>query len=90
MAGNAADLERAIAMYIAHEIGFDEFEVLFSELFLNRVPEGELSNADLDRYGDVNEKLMWTSLAPSAEERDLGWIDREQFRKWLTCAGDTA
>jgi hypothetical protein len=70
-------------MYLEEEIGFDEFEVLFSELFLNRIPEGTISSSAMDIYGAINEKLMWTALRPSLEERSLGWIDRSEFRKWL-------
>lgn len=83
MPEGAADLARAVRMYLDREIGFDEFELLFSELFLNRIPEGALSDAHLDAFGEINEKLMSTSAAPSAEARSFGWIDLEQFRQWL-------
>ena len=84
MTANTPDLARAVAMYLEEEIGFDEFETLFSELFLNKIPEGEISSSEMDVYGAINEKLMWTALAPSPEERSFGWIDRSEFRTWLT------
>lgn len=71
MTESAADLARAVEMYVQREIGFNEFELLFSELFLNRIPEGALSDADLEFYGEINEKLMWTSEEPSVEARSL-------------------
>lgn len=86
MTGSARDLARVVKHYLRGEIAFDEFESFFSGLFLDEIPEGALSAADLDRFGSINERLSWTSQCPTPEERDSGWIDRSQFRAWLEAA----
>lgn len=83
MTASSNDIVRAIRLYLAHEIGFDEFEALFTELFLNLIPEGTLTEGDLSTFGAINEKLMWTADGPNHEERSVGWIDRREFRSWL-------
>ena len=83
MAATARELARVVTMYLGGEIGFDEFEAFYSGLFLDEMPEGQLSDAELDLYGSIIEKLSWTSASPTDEERELGWIDRREFRLWL-------
>jgi hypothetical protein len=77
------ELRRAINFYVRREIGFDEFETLFNHLFIEVVPDGSLTEDELAYFGEVNEKLMWTSPDPTALDRTFGWLDAVEFREWL-------
>jgi len=60
-----------------------EFERAYGEYWVEDLPDGGLSEADFDFFAAVHEKLQWTGRDPSAESRQSGWIDYEEFRGWL-------
>lgn len=64
-------------------VGLDEFQKRFEYLFLDREEWPVLDYRDKEFFGVVLEKVGWTAENPSAEERQLGWMDFESFRRWL-------
>jgi hypothetical protein len=42
-----------------------------------------LDHADKEFFDIILDKVGWTSEAPSEEERRLGWMSFDEFRKWL-------
>jgi hypothetical protein len=60
-----------------------EFEHAYGEYWVEDLPDGALSETDFDFFSAVHEKLRWTGRDPSAESRESGWIDYEEFRVWV-------
>jgi hypothetical protein len=60
-----------------------KFEHAYGEYWIEDLPEGALSETDFDFFAAVYEKLQWAGRDPSAESRQSGWIDYEEFRTWL-------
>jgi hypothetical protein len=60
-----------------------EFERAYGEYRVEDQPDGALSEADFDFFAAVYERLEWTGRDPSAESRQSGWIDYEEFRAWV-------
>jgi hypothetical protein len=61
-----------------------EFERAYGEYWVEDLPDGALSEADSAFFEAIQEKLQWTGRDPSAESRQSGWIDYEEFRTWVT------
>ena len=61
-----------------------EFEHAYGDYWIEDLPDGALSEADFDFFAAIHEKLEWTGRDPSAESRQSGWIDYEEFRAWVS------
>jgi len=64
-------------------IGLSTFQRQFEELYLDQPGYSIVSEKDVRFYNEILEKIGWTSDSPSEKEKDMGWIDYEEFREWL-------
>ena len=57
----------------------NEFEKNYFPYFIDEIPNGDLSNEDLDFFGTIQDKLDFTALNPNTESRRYGWISRDEY-----------
>jgi hypothetical protein len=61
----------------------DEFRRAYYDFWLEEVPHGILSDDEEEYFSGVQEKLDWTSPAPTDEEKQHGWLTPEEYVDWV-------
>ena len=65
-----------------------EFEQAYYDYYLEKVPDGVLTDEDHRFFGSVQEKLDWTAKTPTTDEKKGGWLTQEEFVKWVRLQRD--
>jgi hypothetical protein len=60
-----------------------EFEREYYRYFLDEIPDGVLTQNEMEFFGLVQEQLDWISEAPSEIERRDGWRSYSEYVEWL-------
>jgi hypothetical protein len=72
-----------IQTLISGEWTVPQFRDHYYDFYLEKVPDGVLSEADWDFFGEVQEKLDWTTWEPDPEEQKYGWLNYDQYVAWV-------
>lgn len=83
MANYRAKLTNFVDEFLAGKQSFDSFQHDFAACFIDEVPENELTPEMAEQFGAIHEKIEWTTAAPTTEERSYGWLDVDDFTRWL-------
>ncbi len=59
-----------------------QFHAQYYTFYLESIPEDAMSDSDYEFFGQLQEKLDWTDLNPSSEDRLWGWISYEEYKDW--------
>ncbi len=59
-----------------------EFRENYYYYYLDEVPDDMLSDAEVEFFGGLQEKLDWVDESPDDESQNVGWLDNQQFLKW--------
>ncbi len=62
---------------------YNKFEEDFYTYFVTKVKDGDLTEKHEDFFTDIQERFEYTSSNPNDEDRKYGYIDFEEFKKWL-------
>ncbi|MDB4948074.1 MAG: hypothetical protein JWM27_723 [Gemmatimonadetes bacterium] len=73
-----------IDQFLAGTLGFPAFQLAYSAHYIDELPDGALSAAREEAFGEVHEAADWITADPSPEERGYGWRNPAEFRLWLT------
>lgn len=76
-------LNTLIENFISSSITFDQFKSSYSNCYLEEVSDKMLSDADIDFFGRIQEKLDWVDNDFDLESREYGWINEKEFSSWL-------
>lgn len=68
---------------INHELSVPEFRKEYYDFYLEQVPDQALSDQDAKFFGSVQEKLDWTNESPDLESQSYGWMNYDQYIKWV-------
>ena len=60
-----------------------QFEKEYYFYFIEKVPDEALTEEENLFFGEVQEKLDWTSEDPTEEEKKLGWMNHKEYVEWL-------
>ncbi len=77
-------LDELVDSFLTEILGFDEFARLFSELYIEEVPDDALSDDATLWYGEIHEKFSWTAPDLQRQAQRDGWMMPDQFYGWLT------
>ena len=75
-------LER-IDWLLNRELSVSEFREQYYDFYLEQVPDESLSDGDAQFFGAVQEKLDWTDENPDTESRSYGWMNYNEYIKWV-------
>lgn len=64
------------------KLSVQDFMTRYYDSYVEEVPEDGLSETDYEFFGKLHEKLDWTAVSPSDEERLWGWINFDDYREW--------
>lgn len=77
-------LDALIEKFTRGALEFTDFEQEYTTYYLDQIPSSALTDNEWEYYTSVHEKIEWTSLAPTSEDRTYGRIGPEDLRKWLS------
>ena len=60
-----------------------EFRENYYDYFIEDTIEDNLTESELEFFGEIHEKLDWTDKNPSNEDRSYGWIDEKEYVVWV-------
>lgn len=76
-------LDRLIGGYLAGTTPFETLEAQYSPVYLF-LPDDAFPDVETEVwYGVVHERIEWTTLDPSPEQKQFGWMSHAEFRAWL-------
>ena len=78
-----AALLNKIGRLLSRELPVPEFRKEYYDFYLEQVPDEALSDRDAQFFGSVQEKLDWTNENPDLESQNYGWMNYEQYIKWV-------
>lgn len=67
---------------LSRELSVPEFRKEYYDFYLE-LPDEALSDEDAKFFGSVQEKLDWTSENPDLESQNYGWMNYNQYIKWV-------
>ncbi len=76
-------LDNLIGSFLRKELPFEEFQLAYSSCYIDEEADRDFRPDEVAYYGDVHDKSEWTADAPASNERDVGWLDVNEFRGWL-------
>ncbi len=76
-------LRDRINKLLSREYSVEEFREAYYMFFIDEVPEDALLEDTYDYFSDIQQKLDWVTEKPDEDERKYGWIDNEEFVKWV-------
>ena len=76
-------LDELVDGFVAGDCGFEDFQRKYSATYADEVADRDFSPEEIEHYGAIHERAEWTAVAPSPEERGLGWLDIGEFTRWL-------
>ncbi len=76
-------LTNKINKLLIGEYSVEEFREAYYWFFVDEVPEDVLSGDECDYFGGIQEKLDWVTENPESDERKYGWINNDEFVKWV-------
>ena len=79
-------LLQMIEKFLDGRLSFEQFEEQYYPFYVDAVPDGALSDSEAAFFGTVQERLDWTAEAPPPEDRAYGWINRSEYRDWLSAS----
>ncbi len=65
------------------EYGVKDFKNDYYDFYLDKLPENSVTKDEFMFFGDIQEKLDWTDENPDEESRKYGWMDYEQYIKYV-------
>lgn len=77
-----AALLRKIERLLSSELSVPEFRKEYYDFYLE-LPDEALSERDAKFFGLVQEKLDWTDASPDLESQNFGWMNYDQYIKWV-------
>ena len=72
-----------VARLLSREWSYGQFERAFGVYYYEHVPVDVMRSQAGALYSEAIEKLEFTMAAPSAADREEGWIAPEEYISWL-------
>lgn len=76
-------LMKQIDELLEGNLTFKEFERDFWSYFLKNVSSKDLTEEENDFFSEIQETFDWTSENPTDEERGYGYLDWQQFIRFV-------
>ena len=78
-----AELRRLIKALLRRELAFSDFERAYVDFFADHAADDSFTKADHELYGNLFERLQWTSGAPSGLDRAIGYHSQTDTQDWI-------
>jgi hypothetical protein len=78
-----AELRRLIRDLLRKEMEFSAFEKAYISFFADNNADAQFTGADHKLYGDLFERLQWTSAHPTGLDRADGYHTRAETEEWI-------
>jgi hypothetical protein len=78
-----AELRGLIRRLLRKESDFSAFEEAYVDFFADKNADEQFTDADHKLYGDLFERLQWTSRHPTGLDRADGYHSRAETEEWI-------